>query len=162
VILLVSALALSVTRFKDGARLQCVSLRGDALHGHVWNERFCRCLHHPHTIPIPVIARDGFSLFGWSICQACCPRLVCGSISNKWKTLSPHWSTVLCTSLRPGKRGGGDGRSRNPPNPTPPPRLLFHASVQVGRSVRLRLWGDCECGRVVHPLACRAAWWLSW
>jgi hypothetical protein len=28
--------------------------------------------------------------------------------------------------------------------------LLLHASTQVGRSVQLRLWGDCKCGRVVH------------
>jgi hypothetical protein len=45
---------------------------------------------------------------------------------------SPHYD---CTSLHPGKRGGGDGRSRNPPKP-PPPRK------PVGQSVQLRLWGD--------------------
>jgi hypothetical protein len=125
---------------------------GDALARlcYMWNERCrsCSC-----TIPT-------FSSFPYqqlhvmslslrqtgdrvSPCQASCPRLVCGSQT----TLSLH--TDYCTSLHPGKRGGGDRRSRNPPNPPPPRKSVGRCNFVSGDDHwSFVTWR--ECGRVVH------------
>ena len=146
---------LSVTRFKYGARLQCVSLSrrcAARLHLYVWNER-CRSLltPSPRFVPIPVIARDAsLARIEYLPSMLATARLRITDLSQ-----TNPLSTLLHPTMHispPGEKRRWRRRwSRNPIHQTQP--LL----LQVGRSVQLRLWGDCEGGRVVHPPACRAA-----
>ena len=133
---------LSVTRFKDGARLQCVSLSrrcAARLHLYVWNER-CRSLltPSPRFVPIPVIARDAsLARIGYLPSM-----LFHGSsadhrfISNK---PSLHTTPPYCAHLSTrGKEAVETDMvaQSNPPNPTPPPpRKLASRSVGATSSL---------------------------
>jgi len=131
----------AVTRFKDGARLQCVSLSrrcAARLHLYVWNER-CRSLlaPSPRFVPIPVIARDA-SLARIEYLPSMLPtaRLRITDLSQT-NPLSTLLHPIVHISPPGEKRRWRQRRSRNPIHQTQP--LLLHASLQVGRSVQLRL-----------------------
>jgi len=106
-------------------------------------------LHHPHVFPIPAIARDVFRsdrVFAKHAAHG-------SSADQSQTTVSPH-STSTAHLSPPGEKRRW--RRRRPRvgraihHSSNLQSLLLHASTQVSRSVQLRLWGDCECGRVVH------------
>lgn len=116
--------------------------RGDALHGYICMRGtsvvgLCLLAPSPRFVPIPVIARDAsLARIEYLPSMLATARLRITDLSQ-----TNPLSTLLHPTVHispPGeKRRWRRRRSRNPIHQTQP--LLLHASLQVGRSVQLRL-----------------------